>query len=352
MNRVRYGTVGLTLAVLLIMLTGCGGEATQTPVETSMVVATSEPTATSAPTETATPTATSEPPRTLTVLSVEGTVQVRETPEADLVDASVGQTLTVGGELITGEGGHATIQMDDGATAIISESSSFVVQALEGTPENPITQFFLNIGEVFSFHGGELSGAASYEVETPNGVAGVRGTMMSVSYDPDTGQAVVTCLEGHCSLSGSGATVDLSEGEAAAIDGFDLPPGEAGPMTYIELQDWIVVVGGLDEEGIDIGEPTDVLLDSLNETLETLQVCTGEECFTGEDMEGTPECGEGEECLPEDITGDLESGLDCLQEGGEGCLEDLGGDLPPVDTGGWNPPGGGGGDGGGGIPWP
>jgi hypothetical protein len=363
MNRFHHHTIWLMLAWLPMILTGCGGEATQIPTETHTFIESSEPaevsepTATAEPTETLAPTATSIPPRTLIILSVEGTVQVRSAPDAAWAGAAPGQALTAGAELMTGEDGRATIQLDDGTAASVLANSSFVVQELEGEPENPITRFFLNLGSIFTFHSGELSGAASYEIETPNGVAAVRGTMMSVSYDPDTGQVAVTCLEGHCALSGGGVTVELVEGETVTIEGFDLPPGEVGLMTGAQLDEWIDVLEMFTEDEIDIGVPADALLESLYEDLDSLQGCIGEDCITGEDLAGTLECGEGEDCLPDEVISDLEGELDCLAEGGEGCLDDVGDviddvvdNIPPVDTGDWNPPSGG--DGGGGIDWP
>jgi ferric-dicitrate binding protein FerR (iron transport regulator) len=351
------------LAWSLTMLAGCGGDTTQTPTEIIIITEAVEPTEVTQPTETvepteeATPTEASLPARTLTILTIEGAVQVRTAPDTEWGAASPGQELIVGSELITDTDGQATIQLDDGTTAIILENSSFVVEALEGTPENPIVRFLLNLGEVFSFHQGELSSSASYEIETPNGVAAVRGTMMSVSYDPDTGQVVVTCLEGHCSLSGGGMTVDLIEGEMVIIEGLDLPPGDVSLMTDAELQAWIDVIETLTEEEIDIDAPLDDLLNELEHTLESLQVCVGEGCITDEDLEGLLPCEEGGDCIDSE---DVEEVIDCLVEGGEGCIDDVDlgdviDDIPPIDPGGGGIPGGGGDNGGGGdggLPWP
>lgn len=204
--------------LLLVTLVGCAGEESQ-PTEVEQVE------------------------RTLTIISVEGMVQVRAMPDAEPIAASPNQILSVGNELITGADGQVVIEMDDGTTMIITEESSFVVQALEGTPESPISRFFLNLGQVFAFHEGELPDDAAFEVETPNGVAAIRGSMVQVMYDPITGQVIVTCVTGHCSLTAGGVTVDLTEGQWVEVEGFDLPPGEIFVMDDSQLQAWIDAAG-------------------------------------------------------------------------------------------------------------
>ena len=60
-------------------------------------------------------------------------------------------------------------------------------------------------------NGGQL------DVQTPSGVASVRGSMLGVSFDPQTNHMTATCLEGHCSLSTPNGTIDLTSGQAADI---------------------------------------------------------------------------------------------------------------------------------------
>lgn len=238
--RYHFG-IWLVLALSLgVVLVGCNGEEPQQPTEEPLVAteeaeqrSTEEPSVEPGAEETELAT------RTLVILSVEGTVQVRSGEGGELVPAVAGQELVVGDELITGADGEAVLMMDDGTVLVITEEASFVVESLEGTPENPVTRFFLNLGQVFTFRLDTLPADASYEIETPNGVAAIRGSMLSVSYDPVTGQVVATCQTGHCSLAAGGVVVELTAGEGVAIEGLGLPPGAVFVMDNEALQAWI-----------------------------------------------------------------------------------------------------------------
>jgi hypothetical protein len=67
----------------------------------------------------------------------------------------------------------------------------------------------------------------------------VRGSLMSVEYDPATGQMIVTCLEGRCRLTGSSGTfIDLSAGEQSEIGGAGQSPTPAHLLDEAQLADW------------------------------------------------------------------------------------------------------------------
>jgi hypothetical protein len=308
-NRQYRFSPRMLLAISLVLLVGCA-EATQPPTEAPQTA------------------------RLLTILSVEGIVQVRATPDAEPVAAHPDQTLAVGAEVITGADGEAVIEMDDGTVIVISSESSFVVQALEGTPESPISQFFLGLGEIFAFHEGELSDDASFEIETPNGVAAIRGSMIQLTFNPVTGRVEATCMEGHCSLTAAGVTVDLTGGQFVVIEGFDLPPGEVFVMDDSQLQAWIDAANAATGGGVTIRLP-EVTLPPPEATEEP----------------GEPECG----CVGPDLVCDdgtvTEDDEDCLAtcacegpnlvcddgtvlEEDEGCLANCGCEGPDFVCGG------------------
>ncbi len=249
----------LLLALLSALFVACqtGAEATTevagtteaTEAPTTQAPVTDAPT-TEPPPPTDAPTAVStEPVRTVSVQSVQGTVEIRLAAGGAYEAASEGQVLGVGAEVRTGGDGRATLLLDDGTQIVVIENSSFTVTALEGTPSNPISRFFLNLGKVFSISQGELPPGASYEVETPNGVAAIRGSMLSVGYDPISGEVVVTCLIGHCVFSDGITIVDLEAGQAVSIAGLDLPMGEVILISDEQFQEWLDILGLL---GIDV----------------------------------------------------------------------------------------------------
>jgi hypothetical protein len=107
-----------------------------------------------------------------------------------------------------------------------------------------------------------ILGGGSAEVDTPSGLATVRGSYLSVSVNPDTGEVYVTCLEGNCGLSNAAGSVELVAGQTAVITNADLPPN-VGEMTVEDIQQWLdfnpeatLVVTPLVETG-EAAEPTE-----------------------------------------------------------------------------------------------
>ena len=76
------------------------------------------------------------------------------------------------------------------------------------------------------------------EIETDTGLATVQGSMMSVAYDPDTGDMTVACLEGRCTLGNDRGIVDLVGGQASEIPGRDAAPNPPRPIRDEELREW------------------------------------------------------------------------------------------------------------------
>jgi len=86
-----------------------------------------------------------------------------------------------------------------------------------------------------------LSGGNA-SVNTPSGVASVRGSYLSVYVDPSTQTVVVTCLEGHCSAGNSAGSVDFGTGQEVTL--FSCTGGQCsvpniGSMTPQDFQRWL-----------------------------------------------------------------------------------------------------------------
>jgi hypothetical protein len=143
--------------------------------------------------------------------------------------------------------------MDDGTVVTFVKATLGLGTTMQGTPEVPMTRFFLNTGEIFSIREAPLPPDAYYEVQTNSGVGAIRGTCMSVLSQPDIGFTKATCLMGACALTGNEVTVNFTDGEAVEIPGFDQPPGDIRLMTLEEVQAWIDVLEFLRSHGIDAG---------------------------------------------------------------------------------------------------
>jgi hypothetical protein len=94
-------------------------------------------------------------------------------------------------------------------------------------------------------------------VETASGVASVRGSLLSVSFDPQSNRVQAVCLEGQCTLENEDSDIrELEEGESAYID----ENGELFELDGIdqdEISDWLDEAPELGEFLDDLPDPED-----------------------------------------------------------------------------------------------
>ncbi len=233
------------LLTLTLMLVSCGP--TPPPPSTEAGAATEGPTSTPTPVP-ATPLPTASPAptsaRSALFTEVENAVEARPSPSDEYAPASVGLTILTGGAARTGDDGRARLDLLPDATILrLAPNTIFALSELEETDDGPFTILKLFIGKIYIIlSGGEL------QVETPSGLASVRGSMMGVSYDPKTGAMTVTCLEGHCRLQNRDHGIDLVAGQAADIRDGALSD-EPRDLTDGELLDWFEFTPELGELG-------------------------------------------------------------------------------------------------------
>jgi len=168
------------------------------------------------PTPTASPTpAGSSPSATLT--EAINDVTARGSEAEAFAAAGVGHVVRVGGEVRTGDSSKARLDLSDNSILRLAPNSNFTLQRLPD-PANaePAARLKLVIGKLWaSLFGGGL------EVETPAGVATVRGSFATIEYvagDPNTNAddiLIVSCLEGQCGVSN--ATVNESLGNLQQV---------------------------------------------------------------------------------------------------------------------------------------
>lgn len=151
-------------------------------------------------------------PRQASVVEVKNQVNAREMASAAWLAASPGQQVFIGGGVKTGVEARARLDISDGTILRLGADTEFVLTALPPEPSGATTRWVLVAGKVWTFVSDALGGG-TFEIETPSGVATVRGSYLSLEYAPATGQAVATCLEGQCRLTGAtGAFTDLTRG--------------------------------------------------------------------------------------------------------------------------------------------
>ncbi len=135
----------------------------------------------------------------------------------------------------TGEDGRVRVDLSSGTILRVSPSSLFTLVSNETVDGGLATKLKLELGRIYII----LSGG-SMDVDTPSGVASVRGSWMMVEIDPETQNVVITCLEGSCSAGG----IDFTDGQKVTLFYYDPATGEYRPpllenMTEEEFQQWL-----------------------------------------------------------------------------------------------------------------
>src|SRR5574341_1457077 len=213
------------LALLALLTSACGGPAGGAATATGA--------ATSA--ATATPTAAA---RSAQLSELQNTVEARDSEDVVWRAAAEGQEIAAGGRVKTGEAARAKVSLSDGTTIRLAPTTEFVLAEFSPQPANPETRLQLAAGKMWVIVT-EALGGGSFEIDTPSGVAAVRGSMMSTEFYPADGRMIVTCLEGKCHLeSPSGKFVDLSDGQQSGIPAYGKDPGKIITININQVSDW------------------------------------------------------------------------------------------------------------------
>ncbi len=167
-----------------------------------------------------------------------GKVDVKQSDSEAFAPADANTVLESNGQVQTGDDGKVRLDLSSGTIIRIASSSSFTLASNEETDGGLITKIKLTAGKVFII----LSGGHA-EVETPSGVASVRGSYMKVEVDTESGDVYVTCLEGDCSAQNPAGSVKFTQGEKTILfhkgpDGNWQVPG-VEPMTPEDFQEWL-----------------------------------------------------------------------------------------------------------------
>ncbi len=227
--------------ILTLLIAACKPAATARPTPAAQPATTPAAAATKGATGLVPAPATGNEPAALAtaaISEIKGTAEQRNDEKTVWATATVGQTLIVGNQVRTGPESRAAIQFAEDALTRLGPDTLFTVSALSGTSQNPFIKLQLAAGQLFVLITGSL-GNGSVEVETPIGVATVRGSLMSVEVTDD-GRIVVTCLEttGNCRLENESGSVEIQSGQQAVIVSADEPPTPAEQIDDSQLNEW------------------------------------------------------------------------------------------------------------------
>jgi hypothetical protein len=219
---------------------------------------------------------------------IENTVSTRKTSADELLPAEQGMSILEGGSVETGEDGRVRVDLlPEGTIVRVGPNSAFNFPRLTEENGEPTTTIELLFGKVFVLlKGGTLS------VETPSGVASVRGSLLSVEYDPETERISAACMEGDCTLQGEqGEEIEIPEGEESFIE-HDEFPMDPYPMDQDEVIDWLDENPDLDLFMLELPDPEDYpdLPDDFDGDMEDIETEEdSSEDFDGEEEESSEE---------------------------------------------------------------
>ena len=179
------------------------------------------------------PASTAHPDRQATFTLVVNDVRARLDESAAFSPANMGDKLAVGGQAQSGEESRARLDLDPEGTILrLGPNTLFTLETLDDNAGNPFTRLNLVLGQIWIVLAG-----GSLDVKTPLGTGAVRGSYMSVAFDPSQGMTV-TCLEGHCGVSNAGGTVALTGGQASSVTTEGQPPSPPRPISTEEIGQW------------------------------------------------------------------------------------------------------------------
>ena len=159
-------------------------------------------------------------------------VNIVETRDSELgvfVLAGSEQKIGVGAQVRTGETSFARIDLEQGGQMRLAPRSLVTIRALPASAGEPLARVRLSYGKLWM----SLK-AGGVEVETPAGVAALRGAYGEFEYwpgvanDPADDVMVVRCIAGVCGVQGlTGPLVVLGQMELLTLTTNNQPPSRA-----------------------------------------------------------------------------------------------------------------------------
>jgi hypothetical protein len=167
-----------------------------------------------------------------------GKVDLKQEGSDAFSPAAADSVLDVNGQIQTGDDGRVRLDLSTGTIVRVAPSSMFTLTSNDEVDGGLATKIKLELGQIFII----LNGGTA-EVETPSGVASVRGSYMMVEVDSETGDVYVTCLEGDCGAENPAGGVTFTQGEKTLLfhqneDGTWTVPN-VEPMTPEDFEEWL-----------------------------------------------------------------------------------------------------------------
>jgi len=219
MRKKRLLIIVLSILVPSIIVASILVHQGQEPPDGGVAEVPADTTPSSSDTPTPEPTVPPSTPSTLTMLSItEGNVFIMKAGTDSWIEAQVGMSLELGDIVKSGNNSGADITFFDGSTMELEASTEIEVASLDISTDTGSTTISLKqaIGNTISRVTNLVDPASSYEVETPAGVAAVRGSVMLVSVIED-GTTWITNKKGNIWGIAQGVELKIPEWRTCII---------------------------------------------------------------------------------------------------------------------------------------
>ena len=162
-----------------------------------------------------------------------GVVDVRNGAQDQYNQVNNGFVLISAMQLQTKEGSKVRLDLSSGSIVRLGQLTIFSLASEQTGAQGGLSQIGLQAGRVWII----LKGG-SLDVNTPAGLASVRGSYMSVWVEPKTNRITVCCLEGKCGFKNAAGDVEMTSGQKIiSSDTNILPPIEK--MDQTDVQSWL-----------------------------------------------------------------------------------------------------------------
>lgn len=162
-----------------------------------------------------------------------GVVEVRNDTQAPYNPVNNGFLLKSVMQLQTKEESRVRLDLSTGSIVRLSQLTIFSLQTNQTASGGLLSKIELQAGTVWVI----LKGGG-VDVNTPAGLASVRGSYMSVTVFPATNTITVTCLEGSCGYTNKAGDVDMTSGQQVTSSDQNVAP-TVQKMDQSEVQSWL-----------------------------------------------------------------------------------------------------------------
>ena len=161
-----------------------------------------------------------------------GIVEVRNTAQDKFNQVNDGYILKAIQQLQTKEESRARLDLSTGSIIRLGQRTIFSLDTPAADSGGVLSRIELQVGRVWVvLNGGSLA------VNTPGGLASVRGSYMSVWVKSGSNEIIVCCLEGSCTYQNAGGIVSISTGQKIISTDTNVTPA-VQPMDQADIQDW------------------------------------------------------------------------------------------------------------------